>query len=135
MGGRGGSSGMSGGGGLLKIIDSINQNPIPRVSSDVEKQALAFWKKLDWGVRKNAPIEDVPMSSVKTWQGYIRKDTLRDIASGSSSYQPSTDTPHGLRIGSQVILMDGNHRAAVAYLRGDKTIKIRVVDYKSKGKG
>jgi hypothetical protein len=66
-----------------------------------------------------AKIEDVPMGKIVTDVSAIGKSKIRN---------PSEGVPFIERINGVHHLRDGNHRAAAAFLRGDKSIKALVAD-------
>ena len=66
-----------------------------------------------------AKVEDVPMDKIVTDVGAIGKSKIRN---------PSEGFPFVERINGVHHLRDGNHRAAAAFLRGDKSIKVLVAD-------
>lgn len=141
MGSRGGSSGMRSGANNAKLMDKINameqnillqHNPIPYADKKDREAALDYHAKMDYEKKKNAPIENVPIESIRKWQDYIRPETLKAIAFGDPNYSSSSDLPRRVRINGNVIVMDGNHRTAVAYMRGDKSVKMRVIEYKER---
>ena len=136
MGGRGsaGARGSGGGEKLLNRIESTSKNPLPIVPDDLKETAIKYWSRQSWDKKKNAEVEEVDMKNVKAWQSYIRPETMKAIALQDKTYQASSDFPRGLKIGDTVLVMDGNHRTAVEYLRGSKTIKMRVLEYKPRGK-
>jgi len=66
-----------------------------------------------------AKVEDVPMDKIVTDVGAIGKSKIRNPAEG---------VPFVERINGIHHLRDGNHRAAAAFLRGDKSIKALLAD-------
>ena len=66
-----------------------------------------------------AKIEDVPIDKIVTDVGAIGKSKIKNPAEG---------VPFVERINGVHHLRDGNHRAAAAFLRGDKSIKALVAD-------
>lgn len=130
FGGRGGSSGKANANNtLLSKIDNITSNPIPRIENNIKDKALKWWSRQSWDKKSSAPVQDVDVSSVRSWQDYIRPETLKAIVNNESSYKSSTDLPLGLRIGHNILIMDGNHRVAVDYIKNNKYTKMRVLDF------
>jgi hypothetical protein len=68
---------------------------------------------------KEAKEVDLPIHQLVTDVGAIGKSKIRN---------PSEGLPFVEKIAGVHHLRDGNHRAAAAMLRGDKTIKVRVAD-------
>jgi len=66
-----------------------------------------------------AKVEDVPMDKIVTDVGAIGKSKIRNPAEGHPFIERINGVHH---------LRDGNHRAAAAFLRGDRSIKALVAD-------
>ena len=144
MGGRGGSSGMSGGGGSL--IDklqrvAINEDwlyqPEPGQERDMRKNPIPFVgvgkdmeldEKLDYNfstkVVSTQDNVEVNISSLKTLQPMVDVNGVKRALDGKAGMGNPVKVVeyHG-----QYYLMDGNHRAAAAKLRGQKTIRAKVI--------
>lgn len=67
-----------------------------------------------------APVEDVPISSLHRTQGRVFKKYLG--GKGDDRTQIGRDKPWVMKVNGQNWLADGHHRVADAAVAGDKTI-------------
>lgn len=86
-----------------------------------------------------APVEDVPTDKlVSNGQKTVRKDQVAHyIAHGDTKGMDHggkhpTDHPIVVKVGGKHVTFDGHHRVTAAILRGEKTVKARVVDLDAK---
>lgn len=86
---------------------------------------------------ETAPVEDVPLAGLHSPQRTVNAQRLDEhlanpglIPEGTrgAGHGGLTDLPTVVRVGGKMIVHDGNHRASSAFLRGQKSIKARVVD-------
>lgn len=86
---------------------------------------------------ETAPVEDVPLASLTSAQRTVNLERLEQHLEDPrlarrGSRAPSTgmlrDKPVVVRIGGRSYIHDGNHRSTAALLRGERTIRARVVD-------
>jgi hypothetical protein len=85
-----------------------------------------------------APVVDVPLKGLRSIQHSVKPDRVHQYLEdpglrppGDVHSKAGTPVDHPIVIvqGGQRILWDGNHRSTASYLRGDKTIRARVVDF------
>jgi hypothetical protein len=86
----------------------------------------------------DAPVEDVPLDSLHAIQHsvkparveqYVRDPAMKPPGELHDKARTPTDHPVVIKQGGKNILWDGHHRSTASYLRGDKTIRARVVDF------
>lgn len=91
---------------------------------------------------ETAPIEDVKLAGLHSPQRTINAERLSAhladpalVPSGArgAGHGGIIDLPTVVRLGGRDTLHDGNHRASAAFLRGQKSIKARVVDLDKAG--
>lgn len=139
--GRKGSSGMNGAGGL-KPVRSINEdwlyqpepgtpmsdlriNPIPFVGAGRD---MELEEKLDYDfytkVTSRRQNVEVNVSDLKTLQPLVTQSGVdRAMRGGAGMNNPVKVVSYK----GQLYVLDGNHRAALAKMRGDKTIKVTLI--------
>lgn len=91
---------------------------------------------------ETAPIEDVRLADLHSPQKtvnaqrldeHIANPALIPVGTRGAGHGGLTDLPTFVRVQGKVIAHDGNHRATANYLRGQKSIKARVVDLDKAG--
>lgn len=90
---------------------------------------------------ETAPIEDVRLDEIHAIQHsvkpnrvaeYIHHDGGRQLGEKHPAAGTPVDQPIVIVSGGKKYLHDGHHRATAAALRGEKTVKARVVDFDQK---
>lgn len=96
------------------------KNPIPQLSSDetsaIEGLLLEGGKL---SIIRNAPVEEVSLSNVKSMQKTLRADSVKHFANGGSA----EELPVMLQTARGEVVIDGNHRVNQALKEGKSTIK------------
>lgn len=86
---------------------------------------------LDWQMtdaeREGGIVNIVNIKNVSTTQPFVVTSALKNAIENSMSHTYSSDYPVGIQVGDKVYLVDGNHRAVTALLRGCSEIKIRII--------
>jgi hypothetical protein len=86
---------------------------------------------------ETAPVEDVPLAGLRSPQRTVNAQRLDEhladpglIPNGArgAGHGGPIDVPLIVRLGGVDHLHDGNHRATASFLRGQKSMKARVVD-------
>lgn len=141
MGGRGSNFGMNGTGKLRPVrninedwlyqpepgtpMSDLRMNPIPFVGAGrdmelEEKLDYDFYTKVT-NRRQNA---EVNVSDLKTLQPLVTQSGVdRAMRGGAGMGNPVKVVSYK----GQLYVLDGNHRAALAKMRGDKTIKVTLI--------
>lgn len=123
MGGRGGSSGMRGGGGALQALSRL-QDIAPGIDI-FKKTPLAVdtkYKSLDYETNlSDEGIRTVFINNLVTPQEYVQTNRLREFIQN-----PQSGEVRVVQVGNDMVLMDGNHRAVAGYLMGKKTIRAHI---------
>ena len=92
---------------------------------------------------QKAPIGRVRLDAIKGIQGTINRERLnqhlqdpRLIPDGTrgSGNGALIDLPIVVKLGGEVYIHDGTHRATAAYLRGDTDLRCRYIDLDAKAK-
>lgn len=147
MGGRGSSSGMQGSRSAEEMLSALNAlpnfgnkdrrtkqytmkfNPLYNHATDDESLQA---QKIDFSIkgedRDKGTIRNVDMSKVATTQPWVNTSAIRNSIQNPGSHAYSTDTPVGVEYNGKVFLVDGNHRGVTAFLRGDRKLKVRVIN-------
>jgi hypothetical protein len=85
-----------------------------------------------------APVVDVPLRGLYSIQHsvkpdrvdqYIKDPGMRPPGDVHDTARTPTDHPIIVQQGGKKYIWDGNHRSTASYLRGEKTIKARLVDF------
>ncbi len=112
----------------IRAVDSLPKSSDGRIATHPLRRdpedVYSHWNAYDTStpVPKTASVVDVPIDLVDAEEHYLYpgkvKEYIRDPLLGG----PGT----ALSGGGRYYLLDGNHRLIAAYLRGEKTIKLRV---------
>lgn len=78
--------------------------------------------------RDKGTVRNVDMSKVATTQPWVNTSAIRNSIRNPGSHTYSTDTPVGVEYNGKVFLVDGNHRGVTAFLRGDKKLRVRIIN-------
>jgi len=90
----------------------------------------------------DAPVEDVPLAHLRAVQRTVGADRLAQhvdypglIPKGErgEKHGGPVDLPVVVRTGGMDIIHDGTHRSTAAFLRGQPTVRARVVDLDKEG--
>lgn len=85
-----------------------------------------------------SPVEDVELRALHSIQHSVKPGRVDQYLKDPGMQAPGAlhdaaktpvDYPVVIKQGGKLILWDGNHRSTASYLRGDKTIRARVVDF------
>lgn len=108
-------------------------NLLPMASeNDIKEASALFNKARREGNVKYTEVE-VDTKDLKTRQDWVDGDKLKSIAESTPGKVSglATDYDGGIRAlkyKGNLIVVDGNHRANLALLKGQKRIKIRVLE-------
>ena len=140
MGGRGSTSRMSNE-SIQNRIDSMRStgfgdekvNLLPMASESVIKEASALFNKARRERNVKYVNTEVNVKDLKTRQDWVDGDKLKSIAESTPGRVSglATDYDGGIRAlkyKGNLIVVDGNHRANLALIKGQKRIKIRVLE-------
>ncbi len=72
---------------------------------------------------KDAPLADVSLKDLVSTQTHVTKKGMQHALAGKS-----TGEPHVIKQGGKYYLDDGTHRAVAAQMRGEKNVKVRLID-------
>ena len=147
MGGLGSSSGIQGSRNteeMLSALDALpnfgnrdrrtkqyamKQNPLyQNATPDEAIKAQGVDMSISGNARDGGVVRNVDMSKVATTQPWVNTSAIRNSIQNPGSHTYSTDTPVGVRYNGKVFLVDGNHRGVTAFLRGDKKLKVRIIN-------
>lgn len=146
MGGRGGSSGMQGSASTSEMLNKLEALPDfgnrdrrtrqytlklnPLYSNATNDESLQA-QRIDFSIRgsdrEKGTVRNVDMSNIATTQPYVNTAAIRNAIQNPGSHQYSTDLPVAVMYNGKAFLVDGNHRGVVAFLRGDKKLKVRII--------
>lgn len=108
---------------------TMKQNPLYKNATPSEAiEAQGIDMSITGTDRDKGTIRDVDMDKVATTQPWVVTSAVRNSIQNPGSHVYSTDTPAGVRYNGKVFLVDGNHRAVKAFLRGDKKLKVRIIN-------
>ena len=82
---------------------------------------------MDPADREKGKTELVDMDKVATTQPWVVTSAMVNSIENPTAHSYTTETPVGIRYDGKVYLVDGNHRAVKAYLRGDTKLKVRII--------
>lgn len=99
-------------------LNDLRKNPIPYVGIENEYD-IGNALENDTKQEEYKSNYEIPISKLETLQPFV-------LASGIDNYKSWDDTerPYVAEYKGHYYLLDGNHRAAIAKLRGKKTIKV-----------
>ena len=79
---------------------------------------------------QHSQVKEIPVDSLKTQQNYLKRADLESIMDTGKPRMAAPDNKNEdvkvVTINNSNVLIDGNHRSALAKLAGNKTIKARV---------
>ena len=138
---------------LMEKVDSLFNtdeseeeidNPIPTPPHHIWKEGEAAYQKAKEEGTLNYENREVDVDKLESIQATVFKDTFKQIVpnvhgeisgwSAVENHYSKTDT--GIRAfeyDGHIIIVDGNHRANVAILNGQKRLKLRVANVSRKG--
>ena len=143
MGGRGGSSGMSGGGQLPTIQTNENwlyqpdsladpsdmrKNPIPFVGVGEDARLADLFDGYDTIQEKYVSDTEVNINELKTLQPFVLQSGIDTPRSWDGS-----ERPYVIQFEGAKYLIDGNHRVAKAKINGNKTVIVDLSIRRRKG--
>lgn len=91
-----------------------------------------------------APVALVNLADLHAIQDDVNDERIGQHLENPLMYAPGTrasghggliDKPVVVKLGGRLILHDGHHRATSAHLRGQQTMKVRLVDLDAEGEG
>lgn len=142
-----GRSGLSGGRSAEDMLSALNALPNYGNKDRRTKQYIMKFnplydhatnaeslqaQKIDFSIkgedRSKGVVRNVDMSKVATTQPWVNTSAIRNSIQNPNSHKYSTDTPVGVRYNGKVFLIDGNHRGVTAFLRGDKKLKVKIIN-------
>jgi hypothetical protein len=145
FGGRGGASG--GGNSKQEMLAGLNklknfgnknkqtkqyelkENPLYKNATPQEAIAAnAIDLQIKGEERLKGEVETVSMENVATTQPWVSKAGIQNGIENPGQHKYSSDYPAGVKYNGKVFLVDGNHRGVISYLRGDKKMKIRIIN-------
>lgn len=108
---------------------TMKYNPLfKHATNDEVIQAL----KIDFAIkdedRDKGVMRNVDMSKLATTQPWVSTSAIKNTIQNPGSHTYSTSTPVGIVYNGKVFLVDGNHRGVTAFLRGDKKLKVRIIN-------
>ena len=123
-------------GGLERKIDALQEhvmgmvytplNTLATFKEGAEVQNIwSDFKPTEKKIKK-LPVEELSINEIYTWQKTVNKEGLLNMLNGDTPH--SSDMPVAVKHNGKYVLVDGNHRAALAKLRGDKNINVRVFE-------
>lgn len=147
MGGRGGSSGMRGSRSIEEMLSALNALPNfgnkdkrtkqytmkfnPLYNNATNEESLQA-QEIDFSIkgedRDKGTVRNVDISKVATTQPWVNTSAMKNSIQNPGSHTYSTDTPVGVEYNGKIFLVDGNHRGVTAFLRGDKKLKVRIIN-------
>lgn len=77
--------------------------------------------------RDKGIVEIFDMKDVSTTQPFVVTSALRNAIKNPSSHTYSSDYPAGILVDDKIYLVDGNHRAVTAFLKGSKKMRVRII--------
>lgn len=113
----------------LPVVDA---SKLASVSSNAEyiyqKTADEYGEVSIENLQKIGNVENIPVSKIIGSEDYLDGEHINALVSGDI---PSDDVIMAIKMRDNYYLMDGNHKAAAALIRGDKNIKALVFDISS----
>ncbi len=125
--------GSVGGNNLLSKINALEviamssvRTPLNIVSRQEGMEVQEYWDRVNPGEEQlsSLPIESVDFNELYTWQRVVDSNGLRRMANSDTPH--SSDYPIAVEYNGKLILVDGNHRAALDKLKGKQHIQVRV---------
>lgn len=118
---------------LLKAINNLPhssmsdrqfdlENPIPYVGKEISRDIIL---NQDRWYDNEIGVKNIEISKIETVQPIVMKSTLLSKINGDGD---TKDIPVILYKG-RYLLFDGNHTVAIKKLRGDKSVKVRLLRY------
>ena len=115
-------------------------NPLPVIGNSTAEQEIkdfyngeGKYKGFQVPQEEASSVLNVPISKLSTAQPQIVARKLEELQnSGFQANQQANDGsyPMVIKNGDKYLLVDGNHRAALAYINGENNLKARVFDLK-----
>jgi len=69
--------------------------------------------------------QDVPIKNIRTPQRYLDPEGIQKKIKGDDK---ASGELRGLNVNGKIHIPDGNHRISASYLKGNKTVRIKVYD-------
>lgn len=101
----------------------LYENPIPYMGNEETKDLIDHFYGWEGYKHINEKIEMVNLATLKSTQAFV---TEQGLTSGDGEGKDVT----AVRYKDNIYLLDGNHRVARAWLRGNKTYRMRVITMK-----
>lgn len=133
MGGRGSSFKYN---GIVSRINSLEdigmgslRTPIQVTSREEGYEVQRLWDSANLSKTElsELPVREVKVSDLYSWQRVVDKYGLLNMVKGDTPH--SSDMPIAMSYKGNLVLVDGNHRVALAMLKGKKRLKVRVYPY------
>lgn len=107
----------------------MKQNPLfKHATPDEAMEAYGIDMSITGPDRDKGIVRNIDMSKVATTQPWVNTSAIRNSIQNPGSHTYSTDMPVGVEYNGKVFLVDGNHRGVTAFLRGDKKLKVRIIN-------
>ena len=107
---------------------TMKQNPLlDNGTSEGRLKANSIDIQLSDDEREKGIVDVINMSDISSTQPFVVTSAVKNAIEKSTSHSYSSDYPVGIQVDDKVYLIDGNHRAVTALLRGAKKIKVRIV--------
>jgi uncharacterized ParB-like nuclease family protein len=122
------------------MVPGTVQNPLPRVMTRSQYVSAIRGTGIPRRVNKTKPTT-VPLDQLSAFQGTVNAERVAQYAhdpgmvpEGKRAVHTGqlVDLPVVVRLEGRSIVHDGNHRVAAAKMRGEKTIRARVIDLDSR---
>lgn len=112
-------------GDRAKVPFPVVDKDVPNASPWLDKQLFGEGVQfVHEGEARDAKIKEVPMDQLHATQPHVYKSQLNEMHSNP----PNNEIPLVIKHGGKYLIHDGTHRATIAKLKGDKTLKAWVWD-------
>lgn len=116
---------------INKIRGYINEDDLNKGYTDYEISNLfprvQSQTNFNMSESKNGVVKYVDIAALKTTQAELSVNVLTVYAK-NNTIKSSSDLPIVTFKNGSYVILDGNHRAAIAKLSGKKRLKVRLVD-------
>ena len=137
--GRPGEVGGSGEGGGVAAVEkapgfaagSHGYINVPMEFDKTSKDAVAAKGYGTKGPWRDAKTEDVPIKKVVALQPIVDREEVKRMVSGDIDASASDDPVIAVKVKDKYYLFDGHHRVTAAFYKGEKTIKMDVIEKKT----
>jgi hypothetical protein len=97
----------------------ISQTPLPGTAGHASLNHV-------FGGEPKQRVEDVPLPEIHTTQQYVDLEKVRKMMANTDTIKKGSD-PILIELGGKKYLLDGHHRLADHALRGERTMRSRVI--------